>query len=73
MPATERRDSYHVFDVYAVWQPADGMLKGVRLDLGVDNITDEDYEVVAAGVSEPGRNYKAAISYTIPICGTDAC
>jgi hemoglobin/transferrin/lactoferrin receptor protein len=67
------RDSYQVFDLYAVWQPDDGLWKGVRLDLGVDNITDEDYEVVAAGVSEEGRNYKVGLSYTIPICGTSAC
>ncbi len=67
------RDSYQVFDIYAIWQPDDAMWKGLRIDLGVDNVTDEDYEVVAAGVSEEGRNYKAAISYTIPICGTSAC
>jgi hemoglobin/transferrin/lactoferrin receptor protein len=71
--ASEFRGSYQVFDLYAVWQPDDAALKGLRLDLGVDNITDEDYEVVAAGVSEEGRNYKAGLSYTIPICGTSAC
>ena len=45
-------------------EPAEGPFKGFRLDLGVDNVTDEDYEVVAAGVSEEGINYKAALSWT---------
>jgi hemoglobin/transferrin/lactoferrin receptor protein len=67
------RDGYQVFDIYAIWQPVEGMLEGLRLDLGVDNVTDEDYEVVAAGVSEEGRNYRVGLSYTIPICGTSAC
>lgn len=70
---SEYRDSYQVFDVYAVWQPLDGAWKGLRVDLGIDNITDKDYEVIAAGVSEEGRNYKAGVSYTIPICGASAC
>ncbi|MEO0880387.1 MAG: TonB-dependent receptor, partial [Pseudomonadota bacterium] len=58
------RDRFTFADVYAVWQPGSGPLEGLRLDLGVDNVTDADYEVVAAGVSQPGRNYKATISWT---------
>ncbi|MEM9494417.1 MAG: TonB-dependent receptor [Pseudomonadota bacterium] len=61
--ATLVRDDYATGDVYAVWQPSHGPLEGLRVDIGVDNVTDADYEVVAAGVSEPGRNYKAAISW----------
>ncbi|WP_411816213.1 TonB-dependent receptor domain-containing protein [Hyphococcus sp. DH-69] len=57
------RDSYAVGDIYAVWEPSSGGLKGIRVDLGVDNITDTDYQIVAAGVSEPGRNYKIAVSW----------
>jgi len=57
------RDSYTIGDVYFVWEPMSGDLEGLRVDLGVDNITDADYEVVAAGVSQPGRNFKAAISW----------
>ena len=58
------RDSYTLVDLYAVFEPLDGPLEGLRVDLGVDNLTDEDYEVVFAGVSEPGVNYKASISWT---------
>jgi len=61
---SERRDAYTVVDLYAVFEPLSGPLKGLRLDLGVDNLFDEDYEVVFADVSEPGVNYKAAISWT---------
>lgn len=61
--AANARDGYTVGDVYAVWQPMAGPLKGLRVDLGADNVTDTDYEVVAAGVSQPGRNYKLAVSW----------
>ncbi|MEQ9449688.1 MAG: TonB-dependent receptor, partial [Rhodospirillaceae bacterium] len=60
---TEARDGYTVADIYAVWEPLSGPLKGLRLDVGVDNITDEDYEVISVGVSEPGQNYKVALSW----------
>lgn len=60
---TNARDGYTVGDVYAVWRPMAGPLKGLRVDLGADNVTDADYEVVAAGVSQPGRNYKVAVSW----------
>ncbi len=59
----DARDGYTVGDVYLVWQPDGGRLDGLRVDLGVDNVTDADYEVVFAGVSQPGRNYKAAVSW----------
>jgi hemoglobin/transferrin/lactoferrin receptor protein len=58
------RDAYNLVDIYAVFEPLDGPFKNFRLDLGVDNITDEDYELVTAGVFEEGINYKAAISWT---------
>ncbi|MEO0613869.1 MAG: TonB-dependent receptor, partial [Pseudomonadota bacterium] len=62
--AAEARDGYTVGDVYAVWEPPIKELEGVRIDLGIDNFTDQDFEVVFAGVSQPGRNYKATISWT---------
>lgn len=57
------RDGFETADLYAIWQPDGGIFEGFRLDLGVDNVTDEDFEIVAAGVSQPGRNYKATISW----------
>lgn len=57
----ETRDGYASVDLYATWKPA--FIEGVRLDLGVDNVFDKDYARVFQGVSEPGRNYKAAISF----------
>jgi hemoglobin/transferrin/lactoferrin receptor protein len=60
----EERDAYQLIDIYASFEPGEGPLKGFRLDLGVDNITDEDYQVITAGVFEEGINYKAALSWT---------
>jgi len=59
----EERDSYAVLDLYATWSP--GFARGVRIDLGVDNVFDEDYERVFAGVSEPGRSFRIAATYQI--------
>ena len=61
----QERDGYATADLYATWEPQDGMLAGLRIDVGIDNVTDTDYEVVAAGVSEPGRNFRAAMSYRL--------
>jgi hemoglobin/transferrin/lactoferrin receptor protein len=61
----EVRDNYTRGDIYAVWEPQFEGLDGIRLDLGVDNVTDADYEVVNAGVAEPGRNFKIALSWTL--------
>lgn len=58
------RDAYHTIGLYAAIEPGEGPLKGFRLDLGIENITDEDYEVVAAGAEEPGINFKAAFGWT---------
>ncbi len=60
---TDFRDAYEVIDLYYVYAPIDGPLEGLRLDLGVDNLFDEEYERVFAGVPEPGRNYKAVVRW----------
>jgi hemoglobin/transferrin/lactoferrin receptor protein len=68
-PSTEVRDGYTTFDLFATWQPTDdilsGALNGLRVDLGVENVTDEDFERTFEGVSEPGRNFKTLVSYTV--------
>ncbi|MEM6538309.1 MAG: TonB-dependent receptor [Pseudomonadota bacterium] len=61
---TLQRDGFTVADVYAVWAPGAGPLQGLRVDVGIDNITDANFEVVAAGVSQPGTNVKAALSWS---------
>lgn len=43
---------------------------GLRLDPGVDNNADEDYDVVAAGVTEVGRDVKAVITSKVPVGGS---
>ncbi len=60
-PAAER-DGYTVVDLYAGWRPfAD---QSVRIDFGVDNLFDEDYERVFAGVSEAGRSVRIDLTWT---------
>jgi hemoglobin/transferrin/lactoferrin receptor protein len=58
---SESRDGYAVLDLFASWQPA--FAKGLRFDVGVDNVFDKDYERVFEGVSEPGRNLKIAATW----------
>lgn len=57
----EARNGYTVVDIYASWKP--GFFKGIRLDAGVDNIFDKNYERVFAGVSEPGFDPRLSISW----------
>ncbi|MEM9937970.1 MAG: TonB-dependent hemoglobin/transferrin/lactoferrin family receptor [Pseudomonadota bacterium] len=57
----DERDSYAVLDVYATWRP--DFVEGLRLDFGIDNVFDDDYERVFAGVSEPGQNVKITASW----------
>ena len=60
----QSRDDYFVGDFYAVFQPETGPFSDFRIDLGIDNVGDADFEVVSAGVSQPGRNFKAALSWS---------
>jgi hemoglobin/transferrin/lactoferrin receptor protein len=57
---SERRGSYTLMDVYATWRPT----QAVRFDLGVDNVFDEFAERVFAGVPEPGRSARVAVTWT---------
>lgn len=61
----EERDGYTSFDLYAAWEPFDGPLAGLRVDVGIDNVTNKDFNLVGPGVSEPGRNVRGAIRYRI--------
>ncbi len=61
----EERSAYSVHDFYFSWQPSAELLRGFRVDLGIDNAFDENYERVFTGVSEAGRNFKAMVGYSI--------
>lgn len=62
---SERRQPYDVHDFYFAYQPSAGLLDGFRLDLGIDNAFDEEYARVFTGANEAGRNFKAAVSYSL--------
>lgn len=61
LAVVESRPGYVVLDLYATWRPS--FLDSVRIDAGVDNVFDHDYDRVFEGVSEPGRNFKVAASW----------
>jgi hemoglobin/transferrin/lactoferrin receptor protein len=61
----EERDGYTVHDVYFAWTPQDGLLEGLRVDLGVDNVFDKSYARVFTGALEPGRNFKGFVQYSL--------
>ncbi|MBD2840991.1 TonB-dependent receptor domain-containing protein [Erythrobacter rubeus] len=58
------RDDYFVSEFYLVYEPENGPLRDFRVDLGIDNVGDADFEVVNAGVFQPGRNLKAALTWS---------
>lgn len=57
----DQRGSYTVLDLYATWRP--DAIDGLRLDLGIDNVFDEQYERTFAGAIEPGTNLKLAAAW----------
>lgn len=61
LTVAERRAGYVVLDLYGSWRPQ--FAPNLRIDAGVDNLLDHDYDRVFEGVSEPGRNFKIALSW----------
>lgn len=61
LTVAERRAGYVVLDLYGSWRPQ--FAPNLRIDVGIDNILDHDYDRVFEGVSEPGRNFKIALSW----------
>lgn len=61
----QERDAYTLHDVFLTYEPSEGLLDGLRLDLGVTNIFDEAYERTAPGAYEEGRSFRAGVSYTL--------
>lgn len=60
-PAAER-EGFAVLDLYTGWRPFED--QRVRVDFGIDNVFDEDYEQVFAGVSQPGRSVRFDLTWT---------
>lgn len=58
------RPGYVVHDVYAAWRRNIAEDTELRVDLGVDNVTDRAYSRVFNSAFEPGRNVKGRITLT---------
>lgn len=62
-PDGSHRAGFGVHDIYAIWQPQDGMLHGVTINMGIDNLTDRDYTPATYQTGPaPGRNIKLSLS-----------
>ncbi|OOE58140.1 hypothetical protein BZG13_07700 [Salinivibrio sp. ML323] len=55
-------DGYTLWDVYASYSP-NGAWDGVKFDLAIDNLTDEQYTRAWAQVASPGRDIKFNVRY----------
>lgn len=51
--------SYDLHDIWLRWRP----VTQLTLDVGVDNLFDEDYQPYLSSLTAPGRNIKATVSY----------
>ena len=62
-PGGEHRAGYGVHDIHATYTPQGGVLEGVDVNFGVDNVTNRDY-VPATYIKgpAPGRNFKLSLS-----------
>ena len=61
----DERPGYMVHDFYFSWRPSAGLLKGIRADIGVDNVFDKAYARVDTAAVEPGRNFKLSVGYSL--------
>lgn len=60
---TTATPGYSLFDLFVSWEPTTGPLAGVRMDFGVDNITDRRYRDHLSAVSDLGRNFKFTTAF----------
>ena len=58
-----RTGGYTLYDIFAQWEPEAGLLEGLRIDFGIDNLTDKEYRRHLSPLPEAGINPKVAISY----------
>jgi hemoglobin/transferrin/lactoferrin receptor protein len=66
---------YTTGDLFFSWVPSgkyiSPLLRGLRLDAGIDNIWDKRYRSHLSIYPEAGINYKLALSYTVQFGGTN--
>ena len=60
----EATPSYTVHDLNLSWVPRQGAFEGLRIDAGIDNLSDVDYRPHLSALKAPGRNVRAALSYS---------
>lgn len=58
---TEVYPSYTLVDLYTTWQPQ--AFKAVKVDVGIDNLTDEYYRQAFDQLYSAGRNFKIGVRY----------
>ena len=56
-------DEYTLWDVYLAWEPAMGVMSGLRVDFAIENIGDEKYLQAWQTLYQPGRNMKLSARY----------
>jgi hemoglobin/transferrin/lactoferrin receptor protein len=54
---------YAVYDLYASWLPGSASLWGLRVDFGIDNLTDKAYRRHLSVLDEARQNFKISVSY----------
>ena len=60
-------DGYAAPDVYFIRQFSQGSLKVLRVDPGIDNVSNKTYVRINPAAFEPGRNYRASVSYSFSL------
>lgn len=58
---TENYDHYTLADIYATWEPVS--MPNLKLDLSVNNLTDQYYRVAFQELYMPGRDVRLAVRY----------
>lgn len=56
-------DGFHIVNLFASWAPDEGLLEGFRVDAGIENVVDNDYQRYLAFEEAPGRDFRLAVSY----------
>ncbi len=63
-PDTTQGSGYSVFDVFASWEPTEGLLEGMAFHAGVDNVLDRQFTIYPNELPQPGRTFKLSAAFT---------